>query len=91
MTKEAYLKRMKQHEETMDRLWIKIVNDTNEYIRSNKPESPPHNQIEKFSDQLCLAGAWVYDRSQGKTCTTHNSAYRGSLTKKIRKALGYTI
>ena len=89
MTRKAYLKRMAQHEASLDRLWKKMVDDTNEHVRKHGGIDVP-NQIEKFSDSLILKGAWIYDRIQGKTCTTHNPNYRGSLTKKVRKALGYT-
>ena len=44
------------------------------------------NDVEKFSDYLSLSGAWIQDRI--------NNRYpkdRGSLTKKIRKALGFLI
>ena len=87
MTKNAYIKRMKQHEATMDRLWRKIVDDTNQFIKDN-PETTMYsfgNNIEKFSDDLCLKGAWIQDRINGKMPRD-----RGSLTKKIRKALGFT-
>jgi len=90
MTRKAYLKRMAQHEATLDRLWRKMVDDTNEHVRKHGGIDVP-NQIEKFTDSLCLKGSWIYDRIQGKICTTHNTNYRGSLTKKIRKALGYTL
>ena len=79
---------MKQHEATMDRLWRKIVDDTNEFIQKN-PEismSSFTNNVENFSDDLCLKGAWIQDRINGK-----NRRDRGSLTKKIRKALGFTF
>lgn len=49
------------------------------------------NNVNKFSDQLCLSGAWVQDRINGKSGVHTNSKYRGSLTKKIRKSLGYTF
>ena len=87
MTKNAYIKRMKQHEATFDILWAKIVKDTNEFIEDN-PEVSMYslqNNIEKFSDYLALSGAWIQDRINGK-----KPKERGSLTKKIRKALGYT-
>jgi len=88
MTKKAYIKRMKQHEATFDRLWRKIVDDTNEFIKDNPEDSMYQfqNNIEKFSDYLALSGAWIQDRINGKMPKD-----RGSLTKKIRKALGYTF
>jgi len=87
MRKETYIKRMKANEERFDKLWRKIVDDTNSYIEKN-PETSMYslqNNVEKFSDYMCKSGAWIQDRINGKMPTD-----RGSLTKKIRKALGYT-
>jgi len=83
---------MKKHEERFDILWTKMVKDTNDFIAKN-PETTMYSldRIEKFVDQLCLSGAWITDRINGKSGVPSNSNYRGSLTKKIRKALGYNI
>lgn len=86
MTKEQYVQKMKKHEAVVDKLWWKIVDDTNKFIKDN-PEVTMYsfqNNIEHFSDSLCLKGAWIQDRINGKMPKD-----RGSLTKKIRKALGY--
>ena len=92
MTKARYLKRMKQHEETFDRLWQKITFDTADFIRDN-PEISMYSmsKLEKFIDNLCLSGAWVHDRINGYIGIYSHDTYRKSLTKKIRKALGYTL
>jgi len=87
MRRETYIKRMKANEERFDKLWRKIVDDTNSYIEKN-PETSMYslqNNVEKFSDHMCKSGAWIQDRINGKMPRD-----RGSLTKKIRKALGYT-
>lgn len=91
MTTNKYQKRMKQHEESFDRLWQKIVSDTNEFNKSN-PEKTMYSlsKIEKFADNLCLSGAWIQDRINGFTGTIDSKTYKKSLTKKIRKALGFT-
>jgi hypothetical protein len=96
MTRKRYLKRMRQHEATFDRLWAKIVKDTNDhldyYTKNNKPAADPDTRpLSTFLDSLCLSGAWIKDRIEGRTATHHHHTYRGSLTKKIRKALGYTL
>ena len=83
MTTNKYKKRMQQHEETFEKLWKKIVNETNEFIKDN-PEITMYSlqNIEKFSDSLALSGSWIQDRINRK-----KPKDRGSLTKKIRKAL----
>lgn len=87
MDKQEYLKRMKEHEDSFDKLWMKIVDDTNEFIRTNpKSGAADENCIEKMVDSLCLSGAWIKDRLNGLYPKD-----RKSLTKKVRKALGYAI
>ena len=86
MTAENYEKRMKQHEATFERLRIKIVNDTNTYIDAN-PEKTMYslNRVDKFSDNICLSGAWIKDRIDG-----YSNVDEETYTSKIRKALGFT-
>tara|TARA_A100001201_G_scaffold100253_1_gene86234 strand:- start:159 stop:428 length:270 start_codon:yes stop_codon:yes gene_type:complete len=88
MRKETYIKKMKAHEERFDILWAKMVKDTNDFIEKN-PDVTMYsfqNSIEKFTDNLCLSGAWIQDRING-----HGYRDRIGLTKKIRKALGFTL
>ena len=86
MRKETYVKKMKANEERFEKLWRKMVDDTNLFIEKN-PEATMYSlqSVEKFSDSMCKSGAWIQDRINGKYPRD-----RGSLTKKIRKALGYT-
>lgn len=90
MDKQEYLRRMKEHEDSFEALWIKIVEDTNEFIESNPKldteKASEESSIEKMVDSICLSGAWIMDRLKGKYPND-----RGSLTKKVRKALGYTL
>ena len=90
MDKQEYLRRMKEHEDSFDVLWMKIVDDTNEFIESNPKldteKASEESSIEKMMDSICLSGALIMDRLKGKYPNN-----RGSLTKKIRKALGYTL
>jgi hypothetical protein len=92
LTKAQYEAKMKKHEQAFDKLWMKMVDDTNQFIKDNPDRSMYQfqNSIEKFIDQLCLSGAWITDRINGKSGVPSSSNYRGSLSKKIRKALGYT-
>jgi hypothetical protein len=96
MTEKAYKKRMAQHEATFDRLWNKMVDDTNAFIKDNPDKSfaslnnDGFYKLEKFRDALCTSGAWITDRINGYTATHHHPTYQKTLTKKIRKALGYT-
>ena len=90
MDKQEYLKRMKEHKDSFNVLWMKIVKDTNNFIESNHKldteKSSEERSIENMVNSICLSGAWIVDRLNGKYTND-----RGSLTKKIRKALGYTL
>jgi len=93
MTKEEYVEKIKLHSKAFDDLWFQIVKDTNSFV-DNQDEvvSSVYNlnkSIENFIDSLCLSGAWIQDRIEGYSTNPNNKKYRGSLTKKIRKALGY--
>lgn len=92
-TQKQLEKRIAHLHDIMDRhVWWKTVDAINEYLKHN-PEGldPSFTKLERFSDSLCLKGAWIYDRVQSKICVTHNPDYKGSLTKKIRKALGFNL
>jgi len=93
MKKVTYIIRMKMHEAAFDKLWMKMVEDTNEFIHKNEDVTmySLQNNVEKFSDQLCLSGAWIQDRIKGKSGAPSSPKYSGSLTKRIRKALGYNL
>ena len=89
MDKQEYLKRMKEHEDSFDVLLMKIVDDTNNFIKNNQLDTKnasEESSIKKMVDGICLSGAWIMDRLKGKYPKD-----KGSLTKKVRKALGYTL
>lgn len=94
-TKKQLLKRLNFLDDSFQKnIHNKAVTAVNEYLEHNKPffksEVICTKEVECIVDNLCLTGAWIYDRLQGKICTTHHKNYNGSLTKKIRKALGFT-
>lgn len=92
MTQARYLKRMKQHEDAIDKIWMKIANETNEFIDDNPDQTIiSRGQIWRFVDSLCLKGAWIADRLRGFSGVSHHPTYRRSLSKKIRKILGFTF
>jgi len=93
MTKEQYVEKMKHHEEEFDKMWDLIVEDTNVFVKDN-PSIGMYsfsNNVEKFVDNLCLSGAWIHDRIENVIGFPGMKTYKRSLSKKIRKALGYTL
>jgi hypothetical protein len=93
MTTAQYTARMKKHEQQFEKLRTKIVADTNTFIQDN-PETTMYslqNTIKKFADYLVLSGAWIPDRINGYSRVPSGNKYSKSLSKKVRKALGYTF
>mgnify|MGYP005849973847 CR=1 FL=1 len=94
IAKRSLERKLKKRDQQFDRLWAKIVTDVNDYIDKHGQLSEYdvyYGTSEKLIDNLCLSGAWIQDRLLGKKGVTHSPTYKKSLTKKIRKALGYNL
>lgn len=95
IAKRSLERKLKKRNDQFEKVWMGIVVDINDHIDKYGVPSNQHADLgydtEKLIDSLCLSGAWVQDRLTGKTGTTHSSTYKKSLTKKIRKALGYNL
>ena len=95
MTKQELIIKMTEHEKQFDVIWSSIVQDVNQYLTDNPEEKSFYSfqctQIDKFSDFLCLSGAWIYDSLDGRTSLPGHKTYKGSRTKGVRKAIGYNI
>ena len=95
MTKKEFAKKMTKHEQAFDNLWKKIIIDTNDFLKDNGNhyyfQTVNISTVDRFIDSLCLSGAWISDRLNGFDGTPDFGSYKKSLTKKIRKGLGYNI
>lgn len=94
MNKSEFETKMVEHEQKFDALWREIVETVNEFKKDNPDTgmySMQSTRIDRIIDTLCLSGAWIHDRIEGYMCTPHSSTYKKTLTKKVRKALGYTL
>lgn len=95
ITEKELISRMTKHEKKFDKLWLEIVNDINQYLEDNPEENNfypfLYTQIDEFIDSLCLSGAWIHDKLNRKKGIPGSSDYKGSKTKKIRKALGFNL
>jgi len=95
-TKKQLNKRLVFLSESFDKnIRPKIVEAVNEYLEHNEPMSKNeiiwNESVEKITDNLCLFGAWITDRLQGKYGFTSHPTYPKSLSRKIRKALGFNV
>jgi hypothetical protein len=95
ITKEELIKRFDNHKKAFELLWGDVVADIIQYTEDNPDEKEMsyfHNTVmSRLVDSLCLSGAWIDDRLNGKSGVPGAADYRGSRTKAIRKALGYNI
>lgn len=73
-----------------DNQWPAIVTAVNEYLSENPESEDPFSSasIDRKVDTLALSTGWIYDRLRG---TSPMGMYpdKRSVTKKLRKALGY--
>ena len=75
----------------------KVVNAVNSYLEVTDGTNPTGSSIYNLEgvsklDDLALTTAWAIDHLNGRENTfVGGKGYRGSLTKKIRKALGYSL
>lgn len=84
--------RIKQFDKLMSKTDQEIIDFVNaQGIVSEYTFMGSLNNANKLTDSLCLSGAWVRDRLTGFSGAPGVPEYRGSLTKKVRKALGYNI
>jgi len=90
IAKRSLKKKLNKREKQFEKLWEGIVTDVNNYTEKHGTLSDYHI-AEGFVDNLCLSGAWIADRLTGHSGVPSLERYKGSLTKKIRKALGYTL
>lgn len=95
-TKKQLTKRLIQLEQIFDKqIHKKAIKAINQYLDNNPPfddtDSVWNIGIEKYREALILGGAWANDRLNGKLGTLHHHTYPKSMTKKVRKILGFNI
>lgn len=94
-TKAALEKRLKELNDRYDKeIHANMVEAVNSYLTHNSALSD--NQItwgiyHKMADNICLSASWMVDRLRMYYGHPNSDTYRKSLSKKIRRALGYTI
>lgn len=92
MNKAELCSKMEEmHKKFQNEVWEKTFLAVLSYVDENGTTDDIHHTIQAYIDDLCLSGAWIQDVLNGYTGTPHGLKYRGSLGKKIRKALGYTV
>lgn len=71
-----------------------LVNLVNKYKENENTKSLyffTYQENFKKLDDMALLTAWVTDHIDDREAFPDSKTYRGSLTQKIRKALGFTV
>ena len=92
--KSDFEKKMKLRKSQFKKLRMKIVNDVNDFLEDEENQKIGTDNLIEAQDiikDLIFAGSWVSDRLDDYTGVVGSDTYKKSLTKKIRKALGYTF
>lgn len=93
MDKKKFIKQLAVlHTQFEDELWPQVEKLVNSFREEHEPTTPEYEEeIDKFIEHLCLSGSWLYDRIAGNSTNVGAKEYRKSLTKKVRKVLGFTL
>lgn len=90
MSEQEFLEKLKSLYEKFNEEIVNLVHDAQKShgLDFNTDERLPFadsDKIENYRDYIACLGGWLSDRLNGI-----NRLHKKSLTKKIRKALGYT-
>jgi len=89
MRYETYLNKMRKHDAAFNKIFMRMLKDTNAYAESNPTKtgygmnSDSNNPLD-VAEHLIFSGVWIIDRIEG------NVNSNKSLKKKVRKILGYS-
>ena len=85
MRKTTYIKKMREHDLRIAKVWKKIVADTNKFVAKNPDVNfysmtTEQHTPEHLANSLIFKGVWLFERIDDDT----------KLKKKIRKVMGYS-
>lgn len=80
--------KLRVHRDSFEGLRQATVNDLNAYLqeRNSVTDWNIDHELENLADNLVSLAGWIYDRKNGKTPKD-----RGSMYKRLRKAVGYSL
>lgn len=92
MNKQEFLEQLKDKTEKFNELHEEIVSLVKEFKADENNDYTVDTAYElRDFEQLCFTYAWVVDQLNNKDGFVGGKTYNKSTTKKIRKALGYTL
>ena len=90
MERSEFITRINAHRKSLNELWADIYKDVNEFTEDGEKSIIDLPEANSLVSDLLFNGSWIDDRLHGFTGTVGSKTYNKSLTKKIRKSLGYT-
>lgn len=92
MNKQEFLEQMKEKTEKFNELHKEIVSVVLEFKADENNDYTVDTVYElRDLEQLCFTYAWVVDQLNNKDGFVGGKTYNKSMTKKVRKSLGYTL
>ncbi len=92
-TRKELEKRARLLTPEIDKQCMEILKDVNMLkfeLGDNFGNSLDYCEVVNLADSLILFGARLYDEMNGYSPIVGYAKYRGSMTKKVRKAIGFT-
>jgi len=90
---KALCKRIKKRFDSADRNWQAEVKDINNFIAKygcvDKNTTLWNKDLENATEGHIFRGAWILDRLHGHSGVPGVSNYKGSISRSLRKILGY--
>lgn len=91
MTKKEFETKIFTYHQLLDDIFDQMIKDVNFYIDDNGHTSIENiERLEPTIDRIIRMGGWISDRLNGFATYPNGNNYKKSLSKKLRKILGYT-
>lgn len=92
MNKQEFLKELQNKYIEFEKIHYEIVDLVNEFLSNEENQYTVDTNYDlRNVEQLCFTYAWIIDRLNNRIGFVGGKGYNKSMSKKIRKALGYSI
>ena len=92
MNKQQFLKRLNKKISKFEKLHFEMVALIREFTFDKENINTIDCAYElRNLDQFCFTYAWIIDKLNGNSGLVGGKGYKSSMTKKVRKAMGYTV
>ena len=92
MNKQEFLKELQNKYIEFKKIHYEIVDLVNEFLSNEENQYAVDTNYDlRDVEQLCFTYAWIVDRLNNRSSLVDGKGYNKSMSKKIRKALGYSV